>query len=54
MLHGIGATTADKLEGTSCGVDVDPLLFPPPFPLTLYAVLLFYTLLPYTFPLKSN
>ena len=29
-LISVGTTTAEKLEGTSCGVDADPFLFPPP------------------------
>ena len=53
----IGATTAEKLEGTSCGLGVDPLLFPPVFLLpllTLFHVAPFQPFLPYTFPLKST
>ena len=46
-------------EGTSCGLDADPLPLPPlqvflPPLLTLFAVLQFYSFFPYTFPLKSN
>jgi len=46
-----------KVGGTSCWVYVDPFLFPalfvPPV-LALFAVALFCTFLPYTFPLKFN
>jgi len=51
----IGATAAEKLEGTSCGLGVDPLLFPPVFLpplLTLFPVAPFHPFLPYTFLLK--
>ena len=30
LLDTVGATTVEKLEGTSSGVDADPLPFPPP------------------------
>ena len=53
----IGATAAEKLEGTSCGLGDDPLLFPPVFLpplLTLFHVAPFQPFLPYTFPLKST
>jgi len=52
----IGAATAEKLEGTLCVLDVNPLIFPclflPPL-LTLFAVALFCTFLPHIFHLKS-
>jgi len=30
----IGANTAEKLEGTSRGIDADPFRFPPPIPVS--------------------
>ena len=53
----IGATSTEKLEGTSCGLCVDPLLFPPLFLpplLTLFPVAPFHPFLTHTFPLKST
>ena len=54
VMLSIGATTAEKLDGTSCGVDVDPLLFLLYSFVLLWRYLLFYTFIRYTFPLKST